>query len=40
MLVDQGSGAEIMYLDLYKGLGLKQENFTKYDLPLVRFDER
>ena len=26
-----------MYPDLYKGLGLKQENLTKYDKPLVGF---
>ena len=26
-----------MYPDLYKGLGLKQENLTKYDMPLVGF---
>ena len=26
VLVDQGSGAEIMYLDLYKGLSLKPED--------------
>ena len=28
VLVDQGSGAEIMYLDLYKGLSLKSEDLT------------
>ncbi|XP_075661740.1 uncharacterized protein LOC142631453 [Castanea sativa] len=38
MLVDQGSGAEIMYLDLYKGLRLKAEDLACYDLPLVGFD--
>ena len=31
--MDQGSGAEIMYPDLYKGLRL-----TAYDSPLVSFD--
>ena len=29
-----------MYLDLYKGLGLKVENFSKYNTPLVGFDGR
>jgi len=37
-MIDQGSGAEIMYLDLYKGLGLKLEDLSKYDTPLVGFD--
>ena len=40
VLVDQGSGAEIMYPDLYKGLNLKPEDLTAYDLPLVNFDEK
>ena len=38
VLVDQGSGAEIMYLDLYKGLNLKPEDLTAYDSPLLGFD--
>ena len=38
VLVDQGSGAEIMYLDLYKGLKLKPEDLVSYDSPLVGFD--
>ena len=38
MLVDQGSGVEIMYPDLYKGLNLKPENLTAYDSPLVSID--
>ena len=38
MLVDQGSGAEIMYPDLYKGLNLKLEDLTVYDSLLVSFD--
>lgn len=37
-MVDQGSGAEIMYPGLYKGLNLKPENLTAYDSPLVIFD--
>ena len=40
VLVDHGSGAEIMYLDLYKGLNLKPEDLEKYDSPLVGFDGR
>ena len=38
VLVDQGSGAEIMYPDLYKGLNLRLEYLTSYDSPLVSFD--
>ena len=38
VLVDQGSGAEIMYPDLYKGLNLKPEDLTSYDLPRLGFD--
>ncbi|XP_075650069.1 uncharacterized protein LOC142620608 [Castanea sativa] len=37
ILVNQGSGAEIMYLDLYKGLKLKLEDLADYDSPLVGF---
>ena len=40
VLVDQGSGAEIMYPNLYKGLNLKPEYLEKYDSPLVGFDGR
>ena len=29
-----------MYPDLYKGLRVKAENFSKYDTPLVGFDGR
>ena len=36
--MDQGSGVEIMYPDLYKGLNLKPENLTSYDSPLLGFD--
>ena len=38
VMVNQGSGAEIMYPDLYKGLNLMPENLTAYDFPLVSFD--
>ena len=37
-MIDQGSGAEIMYPDLYEGLGLTPENLTEYNSPLVAFD--
>ena len=35
VLVDQGSGAEIMYPGLYKGLKLKPKDLVNYDSPLV-----
>ncbi|XP_075656674.1 uncharacterized protein LOC142626848 [Castanea sativa] len=38
VLVDQGSGAEIMYPDLFNGLNLKAEDLERYDSPLVGFD--
>ena len=38
VMVDQGSGADVMYQDLFKGLGLKDEDLSKYDTPLVGFD--
>ena len=38
VLVDQGSGAEIMYPNLFKGLNLRSEDLTTYDSPLVSFD--
>ena len=38
VMVDQGSAAEIMYPDLYKGLGLKPEDLTVYSSPLVSFE--
>ena len=40
VMVDLGSGANIMYLDLFKGLGLKSQDLIKYDTPLVSFDGR
>lgn len=39
ILVDQGSGAEIMYPYLFKGLKLKPKDLEKYDSP-VGFDGR
>ena len=40
VLVDQGSGAEIMYPNLCKGLGVKPEDLDSYDSPLVGFDKK
>ena len=37
VMVDQGSAAEIMYPDLYKGLSLRSEYLTPYSSPLVSF---
>jgi len=37
VLVDQGSGVEIMYHDLFKGLKLKPEDLACYDSPLIGF---
>ncbi|XP_075633760.1 uncharacterized protein LOC142606263 [Castanea sativa] len=38
VMIDHGSGAEIMYPNLYEGLGLTPEDLTNYDSPLVAFD--
>ena len=38
VMVDQGSVAEIMYPDLYKGLNLRAEDLTPYCSPLVSFE--
>ena len=38
VMVDQGSAAEIMYPNLYKGLNLKAEDLTPYSSPLVSFE--
>ena len=38
VMVDQGSGAKIMYPDLYKGLNLKSKDLTPYESPLLSFD--
>ena len=40
VMVDQGSAAEIMYPDLFKGLNLKDEDLTPYNSPLVSFEGR
>ena len=38
--MDQGSGAEIMYPDLYKWLNLKPKDLIGYDSPLLGFDRK
>ena len=38
VMIDQGSAADIMYPDLYRGLNLKPENLTAYSSPLVSFE--
>ena len=40
VMVDQGSEADVMYSDLFRGLGLKNQNLAKYNSPLVSFDGR
>ena len=40
VMIDQGSGADVMYPDLFKGLGLKNQDLAKYDSPSVSFDGR
>ena len=38
VMVDGDSTAEIMYLDLYKGLKLKLKYLMPYSSPLISFD--
>ncbi|XP_075665743.1 uncharacterized protein LOC142635482 [Castanea sativa] len=38
VMVNQGSGVDIMNLDLFKGLNLKLVDFTAYDSPLISFE--
>ena len=38
VMVDQGSAAEIMYPNLFKGLNLRVEDLTPYNSPLVSFE--
>ena len=40
VMVDQGSAVDVMYPNLYKGLGLKSEDLTTYNSPLVSFEGR
>lgn len=36
-MIDQGSGVEVMYPDLFKGLGLKPVDLGQYDAPLIGY---
>ena len=38
VMVDEGSGAEIMYPDLFIGLRLKEKDLESYGAPLMGFD--
>ena len=38
VMVDQGSVAEIMYPNLFKGLNLRTEDLTPYNSPLLSFE--
>ena len=38
LMVDNGSGVEIMYPDLYKGMNLRPEDLTVYDSLLMSFE--
>ena len=38
LLIDQGNGAKIMYLNLFKGLELRIEDLACYDSPLIGFN--
>ena len=40
VMMDQGSGVDVMYLDLFKGLGLKNQDLIMYDTSLISFDGR
>ena len=40
VMVDDSSGVEIIYLDLYKGLRLMPEDLTPYNSPLMSFDRK
>ena len=38
VMVNEGSGAEIMYLDLFRGLWTKEKYQESYGAPLIGFD--
>nr|XP_023922266.1 uncharacterized protein LOC112033714 [Quercus suber] len=38
VMIDQQSGTDVMYPDLFRGLGLRNEDLSKYTIPLVGFD--
>ena len=35
VMIDQGSGTNVMYPDLYRGFGMKKEDLSKYDTRVV-----
>ena len=39
-MADQGSRADVIFLELFKGLGKKSQDLIKYDMLLVSFDGR
>ena len=38
LMIDQGSGADVMYRDLFRGLRLRKEDLMKHTSPLVGFN--
>lgn len=40
VMIGQGNEAEIMYPNLYKRLGFRDEDLTKYNTPLVGFNRK
>ena len=40
VMIDQGNVVDIMYPDLYKGLGLRPKDLAAYNSPLVSFEGR
>nr|XP_023910589.1 uncharacterized protein LOC112022246 [Quercus suber] len=38
VMIDQGSGADVIYPDLFRGLGLRSADLSEYGTPLVGFD--
>nr|XP_023916282.1 uncharacterized protein LOC112027867 [Quercus suber] len=38
VMIDQGSEADVMYPDLFRGLGLRSGDLSEYGTPLVSFD--
>ncbi|XP_023905682.1 uncharacterized protein LOC112017463 [Quercus suber] len=40
VMIDEGSAAEVMYPNLYRGLNLRPQDLTAYSSPLVSFEGR
>nr|XP_023898725.1 uncharacterized protein LOC112010608 [Quercus suber] len=40
VMIDQGSRVDVMYSDIFKRLGLKKQDLSKYNTTLIRFDGR